>query len=572
MSTVPVLLVALATSATPGFRGQVLDFSSKNCGPCQQVAPIVARLEREGLPVHSVDVNQYADFAQQYRIDRLPTFVLIVDGKEQQRHIGMLTEQQLREWVKQIPRETARGASPEAGSDGPFVADPHVQLGLPSSTAPAFPEQGDSVGTPERRVAEPNVPAPGPNPLAGGATVRGNNALLDGLERTSTPSGFVDPMQASTRLHVTTGAHTDHGSGTIIECSQGVARILTCGHIFRGFTDGSRIEVDVFTSAGPVTFAGELLKFDLASDVGLVAIACDSALPVVPVATVSQGVEVQDAVVSIGCSGGELPTRQQLAVTALNPFTGPATTECTGVPVVGRSGGGLFRDSGELVGICIASDEPNQRGIYAGLEAVHELLDEAGLAYLYEPVRTASGETPSALAHSAPFPGGAASAEPGSLLGAVAESDMLAEGGSGSAHPFEDRGFATSSEAPSGGNLGPRSVSIASDLEGAEIVCIIRPRNQPESASRVVVIHRATPKLLSYLEGNLAGDITPAARGTAHTLRHSTDETAATPTVSDTSLAGVPRSRMLAAARQPGLQPTTLTQPAIARRYVRTDR
>lgn len=38
----------------------------------------------------------------------------------------------------------------------------------------------------------------------------------------------------------------------------------------------------------------------------------------------------------------------------------------------------------------------------------------------------------------------------------------------------------------------------AQELESAEVVCIIRPRNQP---SRVVIINRASRKFLAYLNG-----------------------------------------------------------------------
>jgi thiol-disulfide isomerase/thioredoxin len=82
MLSVPALVVALATAAAPAPRGEVIDFSATWCGPCQQMAPLVARLEREGLPIRKVDIDQDRAFANRYSITAMPTFVLVIDGKE----------------------------------------------------------------------------------------------------------------------------------------------------------------------------------------------------------------------------------------------------------------------------------------------------------------------------------------------------------------------------------------------------------------------------------------------------------------------------------------------------------
>ncbi|MCL4147415.1 UNVERIFIED_CONTAM: hypothetical protein GTU68_055919, partial [Idotea baltica] len=69
-------------------RGIVYDFGASWCVPCQQIAPLVNRLKREGLPIRKVDIEQEPELAERFRIARVPTFVLVVDGKEVLRKRG----------------------------------------------------------------------------------------------------------------------------------------------------------------------------------------------------------------------------------------------------------------------------------------------------------------------------------------------------------------------------------------------------------------------------------------------------------------------------------------------------
>ncbi|MCA9113132.1 MAG: thioredoxin family protein, partial [Planctomycetaceae bacterium] len=86
-------------------RGEVLDFSATWCGPCQQMAPIVSKLERQGYPIRKVDVDTNRALAQKYGISSIPAFVLVVDGKEVTRIVGAVSEQQLVGMLSQIPSD-----------------------------------------------------------------------------------------------------------------------------------------------------------------------------------------------------------------------------------------------------------------------------------------------------------------------------------------------------------------------------------------------------------------------------------------------------------------------------------
>ncbi|HID22847.1 MAG TPA: thioredoxin, partial [Planctomycetaceae bacterium] len=74
----------------------LLDFTASWCGPCQQMAPIVARLQRQGLPVRTVDVDEHPELARRFGIQNIPAFVLVINGRETTRRIGLTSETTLR--------------------------------------------------------------------------------------------------------------------------------------------------------------------------------------------------------------------------------------------------------------------------------------------------------------------------------------------------------------------------------------------------------------------------------------------------------------------------------------------
>ncbi len=213
------------------------------------------------------------------------------------------------------------------------------------------------------------------------------------------------------------GDKINRGSGTIIESKPGRTLIMTCGHIFRGIDETAKIEVDVAPREQPQKYVAQLVKHDLEADVGVIAISTNEPLPVAPVARRSQNPKVGDPMVCIGCSGGANPTREQIRVTALDKYEGPSTIECGGLPVQGRSGGGLFDAAGRLTGICINADPQGQRGIYAGLSAVQDLLTAANLAYLHAEPETRVAETETAPAASPRDAGLAFGSESGNPFG-----------------------------------------------------------------------------------------------------------------------------------------------------------
>lgn len=377
-----VFLSTFAVGGAPS--GELLDFTAKWCGPCQQMGPIVDRLHRQGYPVRKVDLDENRELARKYNIQSIPAFVLIVNGKVVEQAVGQQSEQRLLQMLAKIPRpkpvidpqpqdSTLLVRESETGKSRTTVA-PSAPIWKPSN----LPKRG-IFGLPPFGLAQ--IP---PEVASNSGKISPNDVRgkLDDQPLTLDEVLTRDPMQASIRIRITDQGGTNLGSGTIIQSKTGHTLILTCGHIFRNFRDDSLVEVDVFQSGKKETFVGKHIQHDLNLDLGLISIASDNPLPFAQVASGEYQVEKGAAVVSVGCGQGHDPTQQKHLVTQLNRYKGPATIECTGVPVQGRSGGGLFNQDGEVVGVCMAADERGRRGLYVGLPAVQGFLKSSGLMQL----------------------------------------------------------------------------------------------------------------------------------------------------------------------------------------------
>ena len=79
----------MALSFAPGIT--LIDFTAKWCGPCKQMEPVLAALEREytgRVRIVAVDVDDDPALAQQFDVRSMPTLVLVRDGNEVGRVVG----------------------------------------------------------------------------------------------------------------------------------------------------------------------------------------------------------------------------------------------------------------------------------------------------------------------------------------------------------------------------------------------------------------------------------------------------------------------------------------------------
>jgi hypothetical protein len=283
------------------------------------------------------------------------------------------------------------------------------------------------------------------------------------------------------------------------------------------------VEVDLFGGSGTETYIGRLLGVDEEADLGLVSLSAAVRLPVARVADQKTSIVRHQPVTSIGCGGGEPPTVESIQITRINRYQGPENTECTGLPIPGRSGGGLFSRDGSVIGVCIAADPTDRRGLYTGLPPIHRLLDRYKLTGLYR-----SSVSEASIA-----------AKPGRSKNATRSKDSQTQTKSRHIARIDRTQVAIPSEsrtrpwpAPAtkvqSGSVGTREFVTKThdrsiNTREAEVICIIRPLNDPTAETRVVIINRATPEFLTAIAkyGGHSHGITNVARRLSNGRRSS---------------------------------------------------
>lgn len=79
----------------------VFYFTADWCQPCKNIKPIVNEINRDksGLKFHTINADIEQELVKRFKIQSLPTFIIINQGKEVQRLTGSQTKEKLQEFL-----------------------------------------------------------------------------------------------------------------------------------------------------------------------------------------------------------------------------------------------------------------------------------------------------------------------------------------------------------------------------------------------------------------------------------------------------------------------------------------
>ena len=79
---------------------EILKFSASWCGPCKTLSNVIKSSGDLGVTITEVDIDEQLDLATKYSIRSVPTMVMLESGHEIKRMTGVMTSQQLKDFVE----------------------------------------------------------------------------------------------------------------------------------------------------------------------------------------------------------------------------------------------------------------------------------------------------------------------------------------------------------------------------------------------------------------------------------------------------------------------------------------
>jgi len=81
----------------------LVDFWAEWCGPCKMIAPAIEELAKEyegRANVGKVDVDEAGGLAQDYGVSSIPTLIVLKEGEEVKRFVGVTPIAELRKAIE----------------------------------------------------------------------------------------------------------------------------------------------------------------------------------------------------------------------------------------------------------------------------------------------------------------------------------------------------------------------------------------------------------------------------------------------------------------------------------------
>ncbi|MBQ6414273.1 thioredoxin [Candidatus Saccharibacteria bacterium] len=80
---------------------EILDFYADWCGPCQMMKPTMEEFEKAHpeIQVTAVNIDEQEELAEKYEVSSIPCIVVLKDGEEVRRAVGVQSLKKLEKLV-----------------------------------------------------------------------------------------------------------------------------------------------------------------------------------------------------------------------------------------------------------------------------------------------------------------------------------------------------------------------------------------------------------------------------------------------------------------------------------------
>ena len=76
----------------------LVDFYADWCGPCRMLGPLLEDISE--IDIYKVNIDKFANIAERYGIMSIPTLMIMDDGKIIKNHVGLLSKDELNNFIK----------------------------------------------------------------------------------------------------------------------------------------------------------------------------------------------------------------------------------------------------------------------------------------------------------------------------------------------------------------------------------------------------------------------------------------------------------------------------------------
>ena len=80
----------------------LVDFYADWCGPCKMLGSVLETIEDKDIKILKVNVDEYSDLANRFRIMSIPHLIFFKDGKEISSSVGFIDKGMLEDKINEV--------------------------------------------------------------------------------------------------------------------------------------------------------------------------------------------------------------------------------------------------------------------------------------------------------------------------------------------------------------------------------------------------------------------------------------------------------------------------------------